>query len=415
MVCPKDSRPANFETMLSIGQREILDSIFQGEKTLEIRNRRLRPGRMWVCLKDRVYGTVDVGEAFRISDPKLWKAQRPHHLVQSKVPLYGDKTWANPVSNPRMLAEPLAFSRKHGAIGSVKYRPAEKVKNKKQEAEEQEEEQTSGTTSPTSMAPKKYAVAVLSRTLIDRVRKAANQKKQESFELLTTTKYTAGGEMLLVQTRTDGRVAIKASLVQRKRLTSTSELSNTAAYKQATEPEQKAWKARMHQHLAVYICQLKNLRAPAGNLRLRCGHGCRKTVAVGSDVLEEEATPEAEIPTLSLRETARFFLQRLSEADRGKLSATIKGLNGCQIKLGSTCSGTDVCVNVFRHTLQFLAEQHQATIEHSIVLLCTVYTVLYSSSRILQYSTVLCASGGQRGWQHLFYNFCCLNPAENCR
>ncbi|CAE7438961.1 MDN1 [Symbiodinium sp. CCMP2592] len=365
----EESRPANMETMLSIGKMEILQSIFQGEKTLEIRNRQLRPGRTWVCLKDRVYGTVDVGKPFRISDPKLWKARKADHCVQSNVPMYGEKTWANPVSNPRKLPEPLAFYRKHGAIGSVKYRPAEGAKNKKEEkkGEETNEEGDQSQSTTSASAPKKYAVATLSRTLMDRVREAANQKRK-SFELLTTSRYTAGGEMLLVQTKTDNKVAIQASLVQHRRLTTTWELTKAAAYKQATAPEQTAWKARLHQHLAVYSCRLSNLRAPSTNIRLRGGHGCRRTVAVESDVVEEEATPKAEIPALSLRDTARYFLQRLSEADRGKLSANVKGLNGCEIKLGSTCSGTDVCTNVFKHTLQFLAEQHQVSISVKHVL-----------------------------------------------
>ncbi|CAE7388440.1 mdn1, partial [Symbiodinium sp. CCMP2592] len=365
----EESRPANMETMLSIGKMEILQSIFQGEKTLEIRNRQLRPGRTWVCLKDRVYGTVDVGKPFRISDPKLWKARKADHCVQSNVPMYGEKTWANPVSNPRKLPKPLAFYRKHGAIGSVKYRPAEGAKNKKEDkkGEETNEEGDQSQSTTSASAPKKYAVATLSRTLMDRVREAANQKLK-SFELLTTSRYTAGGEMLLVQTKTDNKVAIQASLVQHRRLTTTWELTKAAAYKQATAPEQTAWKARLHQHLAVYSCRLSNLRAPSTNIRLRGGHGCRRTVAVESDVVEEEATPKAEIPALSLRDTARYFLQRLSEADRGKLSANVKGLNGCEIKLGSTCSGTDVCTNVFKHTLQFLAEQHQVSISVKHVL-----------------------------------------------
>ncbi|CAE7815818.1 MDN1 [Symbiodinium sp. CCMP2592] len=310
----EESRPANMETMLSIGKMEILQSIFQGEKTLEIRNRQLRPGRTWVCLKDRVYGTVDVGKPFRISDPKLWKARKADHCVQSNVPMYGEKTWANPVSNPRKLPKPLAFYRKHGAIGSVKYRPAEGAKNKKEDkkGEETNEEGDQSQSTTSASAPKKYAVATLSRTLMDRVREAANQKLK-SFELLTTSRYTAGGEMLLVQTKTDNKVAIQASLVQHRRLTTTWELTKAAAYKQATAPEQTAWKARLHQHLAVYSCRLSNLRAPSTNIRLRGGHGCRRTVAVESDVVEEEATPKAEIPALSLRDTARYFLQRLSK------------------------------------------------------------------------------------------------------
>lgn len=70
------------------------------------------------------------------------------------------------------------------------------------------------------------------------------------------------------------------------------------------------------------------------------------------------------VPDMNLKSTAAFFLNRLCENDRKKLLENIKALDGKTIKLGSTCSGTDVIVPVFHQTFAAINEMFGATCLH---------------------------------------------------
>lgn len=69
---------------------------------------------------------------------------------------------------------------------------------------------------------------------------------------------------------------------------------------------------------------------------------------------------DVDVPDMNLKSTATFFLNRLCEDDKKKLLENVKALDGNTIKLGSTCSGTDIIVPVFRRTLDAINEMFGA-------------------------------------------------------
>lgn len=66
------------------------------------------------------------------------------------------------------------------------------------------------------------------------------------------------------------------------------------------------------------------------------------------------------VAELSLTSTAKHFVSKLSDSDRKQLQSTLQGLNGKCIKVGTTCSGTDVAIPVLECTFRALCEMFQA-------------------------------------------------------
>lgn len=62
-----------------------------------------------------------------------------------------------------------------------------------------------------------------------------------------------------------------------------------------------------------------------------------------------------DIPEMSLAATTEFFVNRLSNIDKKNLLLTLKSLDGKCIKVGSTCSGTDIIVPVITQTFATLS------------------------------------------------------------
>ena len=94
------------------------------------------------------------------------------------------------------------------------------------------------------------------------------------------------------------------------------------------------------------------------------------------------------IPEMSLQATTEFFVNRLSSNDKKKLAATLRSLNGKTIKIGTTCSGTDVIVPVISCTFAALSRMfnvaRQDTVKISALCFPLLYCILYTT-----YYTVL--------------------------
>ena len=53
----------------------------------------------------------------------------------------------------------------------------------------------------------------------------------------------------------------------------------------------------------------------------------------------------------SLYHTADFFMKLLSAADYQRLRATVMALDGCSIRVGTTCSGSDIGITAVKSLL----------------------------------------------------------------
>lgn len=56
-----------------------------------------------------------------------------------------------------------------------------------------------------------------------------------------------------------------------------------------------------------------------------------------------------------LRDTARFFLNQLQRQHQENIAGIAHNLRGRTIRVGTTCSGTDICLAVLRHTLDAIS------------------------------------------------------------
>ena len=59
---------------------------------------------------------------------------------------------------------------------------------------------------------------------------------------------------------------------------------------------------------------------------------------------------------MNLAETGRFFLNQMDEKQVQILESTLRSLDSKTIRIGTTCSGTDICVLVLRETVKMLNE-----------------------------------------------------------
>ena len=100
-----------------------MDLILRGEKTLEIRARRLSKGVYYLGMRGQIYGRVNIGESFEVQDLHEWHMLRPQHRVPSDRLPYA-RTWASEVREVLQMRQPVPYRHPRGAIGIVKFRVA---------------------------------------------------------------------------------------------------------------------------------------------------------------------------------------------------------------------------------------------------------------------------------------------------
>ena len=88
-------------------------------EVLEIRSRKLTPGKYFLGHRSQIYGCAQLGEAFLIDNEEDWAALRTKHRVAGPRPY--KKTWALPVTKVRRVS-PVPYVHPRGAVGIVKYR-----------------------------------------------------------------------------------------------------------------------------------------------------------------------------------------------------------------------------------------------------------------------------------------------------
>ena len=97
-----------------------LGMILSGEKTMEIRSKRLRAGRYYLGYKEKIYGCVSIGVAVPIATVEEWRALYSRHLVSSSTLPYECSTFGLPILSVHSMEG--TYKHPKGAIGIVKYR-----------------------------------------------------------------------------------------------------------------------------------------------------------------------------------------------------------------------------------------------------------------------------------------------------
>eukprot|EP00435_Cladocopium_sp_Y103_P062591 s202_g24.t1 len=68
-----------------------------------------------------------------------------------------------------------------------------------------------------------------------------------------------------------------------------------------------------------------------------------------------------DLPGLDLRETGAFFINRLEKNELQRIKELCLKLHNKTITVGSTCSGTDICINVVNATIETLCKLFQVS------------------------------------------------------
>ena len=118
------TQPVLGESFLIV-KPEWQELIYCGSKTIEVRHRKLKPGRWFMGHKTEINGFVVVGEAFIIRDDAHWKELAHAHCVHTEERLYSKANvscWANPLSQATRV-QSVRYLHPRGAIGIVKFQP----------------------------------------------------------------------------------------------------------------------------------------------------------------------------------------------------------------------------------------------------------------------------------------------------
>ena len=141
----------------------------------------------------------------------------------------------------------------------------------------------------------------------------------------------------------------------------------------------------------LYLWRLEAIKVFESPMLARTWKG-KTTLVRRSDMV----TFSGNIPEMSLQATTEFFVNRLSSNDKKKLAATLRSLNGKTIKIGTTCSGTDVVVPVMSRTFAALSRMFNVARQDTVKIsaLCfplltvyctlTVFVLNYSNGEVVQ-------------------------------
>ena len=112
--------PRNGDRILVLKQKW-LELVLAGDKTMEVRCKRLRAGVAYFGWKGAIYASATLGDAVEIQDTQQWDNLRHQHRTPGQVLPY-KRTFGLPLHNLERFNPPVSFHHPKGAIGIVKYR-----------------------------------------------------------------------------------------------------------------------------------------------------------------------------------------------------------------------------------------------------------------------------------------------------
>ena len=103
-------------------KKQWLDMILRGEKVVEVRGQRLKPGPAWLACGPYVYAIVEFDAAQKALDLATFQQRWPEHrLVAAQLPYA--RTWLWPIQSVRSLPRPVARRTRPGPVTWDKFAP----------------------------------------------------------------------------------------------------------------------------------------------------------------------------------------------------------------------------------------------------------------------------------------------------
>ena len=155
----------------------------------------------------------------------------------------------------------------------------------------------------------------------------------------------------LMEIGQQGKILGRASLYDIGNIQTFSSLRALSEFKTATDLQKQAWRRRVVQDKKpifrwVFADFLKY------ELPLQVNSFRGKTMWTTMGQLQPHVATD--LPSPDLQQTCEYFVQRLSKTKKTLLRTRLAALDGCTVSIGSTCSGTDICVSIMQCTMAAL-------------------------------------------------------------
>ena len=161
-------------------------------------------------------------------------------------------------------------------------------------------------------------------------------------------------EICIAESGRGGHIVLKCQ-VQTRAINSYAELRTCSDFTQASNARKKALRNRlMNKNQQAFVWTLSDLKRMQTPLQAPMGIRSRSFAVAISSL---ESCKDIPLPEMSLKSTASYMIDMLSSEDLDKLKNLAQHLDGVTIRAGSTCSGSDTCMNVLRHTISSINER----------------------------------------------------------
>ena len=162
------------------------------------------------------------------------------------------------------------------------------------------------------------------------------------------------GKVYMVKAQSSVVVGI-ADVKNQQRISTFAELRRLDCFKDASNELKTVWKNRLLQEKKqLFVWEIACIQKFDKQLEMQ-GRNPAKHFQIEIKQLKSFDQDKA-LPGLDLKETAMYFVNRLSDDDLDRLKNTMKQLHNKEIKVGTACSGTDIAVSMTKATVEALAE-----------------------------------------------------------
>ena len=170
------------------------------------------------------------------------------------------------------------------------------------------------------------------------------------------------GTIYVCETGNACKLLGKACLVHQTPIQHVSALRRYKAFREAGKEQQAAWKSRITQsQKPLYAWTLSMVERFAVPMSISMSEKNKRSKTFVLQSHQLKSFVERSPPDMSYDSTCEWFVNSLSPDDFQKLSDTVLHLHGCRLKVGTTCSGTDIAIPVLKGTMSYLSRRFQAS------------------------------------------------------
>ena len=181
---------------------------------------------------------------------------------------------------------------------------------------------------------------------------------EDEREVLLLWQVRPGPLNVVVASSGDNEIVLRCELDRVQTLTNFYQLRQEPLFANASLAARKLWRETVtKKNRPVYKWYLTKVEVPSQKVLAPPGRGTWSFVPAAC---VPQGESEVDIPEMNLASTGLYFIRRLATEDYERLAATAKSMDGKEIRVGTTCSGTDGCLNVIKATVEVMNKGFQA-------------------------------------------------------